>query len=932
MPRPKILLIDGSADDLERLRGAIGMDYEVLQADQDGLEGQFAARSAELERSEAKLRTMFELLPMGISITDPDGRLVDCNQAAETLLGIPRAEHLRRSFDGPQWRLLRPDGSEMPVEEYASVRALREGRVVRDVEMGVERPEGVTWLSVSAMPAAHPAYGVVIAFIDITERKRLAQDLDTRMRELRAILDNSSVAIAFVRDRRQVWVNQRMCELFGYSLDEMVGMPTEHFYHNREDYERIGREGYPALMRGERFFTETLMRRRDGSRLWIKVQGKLIDPAKPEAGSIWILQDISDYKAVQAELTAAKEAAEAATKAKSAFLAHMSHEIRTPMNGIIGLSELALQQTVNPITRRYLEQLHHSGINLLGILNDILDQSKIDAGQLSLEETPFDRDRLLESERSLFAPIATGKGLELAIEADPKVPRWLVGDELRLRQVLSNLLSNAIKFTETGRITLQIACIECTEAVTRLRWTVTDTGIGMDRETRARLFQPFTQGDDSIARRFGGTGLGLSISRRLIEMMGGQLEVESALEGGSRFSFEVRLKIAEAPSAAAQTDVSARVDLSGVRVLVAEDQPINQQVIRGMLALLGTEAIIVGDGQQALEQLAASAPPDLVLMDIQMPRMDGLTATRQLRANPAWRELPVIALTAGVTAAEREKITTAGMSDLLPKPVTLDTLNATIARWLAPATIQPEPASRTVEADAAEGTPVRPAADGSTSTPTLHLASAPEDKPSTLVGFDLSTLNEIYDKQEDINNLLRGFADSVRDNVDNIAGAIAREDWTTAYRGTHQLKGVAANVGATRLSAAAEALDNILGEVLEAGSSPDSITQLAPLIERLRGAHADALAQIAALGTLERSVQPLADPGEASRQLHELRALLRQSRFVSPAMLERLRTSLPESSRASLEAMKACLRVFDYPSAELCLQALIDQQAPDQTP
>jgi HPt (histidine-containing phosphotransfer) domain-containing protein len=319
----------------------------------------------------------------------------------------------------------------------------------------------------------------------------------------------------------------------------------------------------------------------------------------------------------------------------------------------------------------------------------------------------------------------------------------------------------------------------------------------------------------------------------------------------------------------------------------------------------------------------------LVLMDIQMPRMDGLTATRQLRANPAWRELPVIALTAGVTAAEREKISTAGMSDLLPKPVTLDTLNATIARWLAPATIQPQPATKTVEADAAEGAPVTPAADAATSPATP--ASPPKTTPAKLGDFDLGTLCEIYDKQEDINNLLRGFADSVRDNVDNIAGAIAREDWTTAYRGTHQLKGVAANVGATRLSAAAEALDNILGDVLEAGSSPDSITQLAPLIERLRGAHADALAQIAALGTLESSVQPLADPGEASRQLHELRAMLRQSRFVSTTMLERLRASLPESSQASLEAMKACLRVFDYPSAERCLQAVIDQQAPDQT-
>jgi PAS domain S-box-containing protein len=809
--RPKILMQNACPADRERLRQLLGDDFDLVEdaaplnaaEPAPGTADQLAARTDELRRTEAKLRTLLELLPMGISITDPEGRLIDCNQAAEGLLGIPREEHLRRTFDGPQWRLLRPDGSVMPTEEFASVRALREGQAVRDVEMGVDRPEGITWLSVSAMPAAHPDFGVVIAFVDITERKRLAENLDARMREL----------------------------------------------------------------------------------------------------------------------LAAKEAAEAATRAKSAFLAHMSHEIRTPMNGIIGLSELALQRAVNPTTREYLEQLRQSGVNLLGILNDILDQSKIDAGQLRLEESVFDRDRLLESERSLFAPMASSKGLDLDIHAAPRVPRWLVGDELRLRQVLSNLLSNAIKFTEAGRIGLHIDCLENAENQARLRCTVTDTGIGMDADTRARLFQPFTQGDDSVARRFGGTGLGLSISQRLIEMMGGTLHVESAPAGGSAFSFELSLPLADTPGASEATVAPARIDLQGTPILVAEDQPINQRVIADMLALLGAEVIMTGDGEQALAALAAlPAPPALVLMDIQMPHMDGLSATRQLRDNPAWRELPVIALTAGVTASERDKIDDAGMNDLLPKPVTLDSLTAMLSRWVPGAVSEPEPTDNPDPTpSAATLADLTSPALGSTD---VEPAATP--KPLQLPGFDLATLNEIFSTQQEIQDLLRDFADSVRENVATIAAAIARADWAAAYRGAHQLKGVAGNVGAIELSAAAEALE----QALDRGRTAVAPPALPPLLARLRITHADALAQIAALDAHAHTARTQPAPGDATRQLAELRVLLHERRFVPGALIEELRASLPASARASLEALHTCLQIFDYPSAEHCLQALLDAPAP----
>ncbi|WPL15404.1 Autoinducer 2 sensor kinase/phosphatase LuxQ [Thiorhodovibrio winogradskyi] len=523
------------------------------------------------------------------------------------------------------------------------------------------------------------------------------------------------------------------------------------------------------------------------------------------------------------ELKRAQVAAEAAAQAKMRFLAHMSHEIRTPMNGIIGLSELALRGPLDDGTREYLEQMHESGHHLLAILDDILDHSKIEAGQLKLIAAPFDLGDLMAAASTLFAPLAKSKGLRQRVDIDPQVPQWLLGDAHRLRQVLANLMNNAVKFTESGEIGLSVKQLAAAKSRAQLCFTVRDTGMGMDKATQARLFEPFAQGEDSIARRFGGTGLGLSISRYLVERMGGNLRVDSSPGHGSRFSFALWFDIAQLPAVTETAGLQEVLDLGAARVLVVEDHPINQRVVADMLRIFGAEVTMAEDGEQGLEHLAAAAF-DLVLMDVQMPRMDGLTATAHIRANPAWAELPVVALTAGVTESEQERIRAAGMNDLLAKPITLNALSAVLARWLAPASAMANPSGGSLVANQPGARPAQ-------------LAQATLEEPAGVPAcLDLSEFDAVL-APEEVRELLMLFVESAQRLIEQIITAIATHDWQAARAQAHRLKGVAANTRATAMAEVAARLEQALNaapELLDARADP-----LPALVAELRQTYAD---------------------------------------------------------------------------------------------
>ncbi len=381
---------------------------------------------------------------------------------------------------------------------------------------------------------------------------------------------------------------------------------------------------------------------------------------------------------LNADLEHARREAEAANRAKSAFLATMSHEIRTPMNGVLGMLEVTLRRRIDETMRDHLTLARDSAVNLLSILNDILDYSKLEAGQLELEELSFSPRQVADEISSMLTAGIAQKKIWIDVLVDPDVPAWIVGDPTRFRQIVLNLAANAVKFTESGSIAIRMGYVDG-EAPHILRVEVQDTGIGIPEDVRARLFDRFSQADASTTRRFGGTGLGLAICRELVNCMGGEIGVNSLVGKGSTFWFEIPTGPGEEPVV---KTAGRSVATAGARlcILVAEDNPVNQKVLRTLLSGQGHDLHFVGDGLQAVEA-ARDGSFDLVLMDISMPVMDGPTATGLIRAlpGPASR-LPIIALTANAMSGDREAYLAAGMNDYVSKPINLDLLLAAIAR------------------------------------------------------------------------------------------------------------------------------------------------------------------------------------------------------------------------------------------------------------
>ncbi|MGB4497181.1 MAG: PAS domain S-box protein, partial [Methylococcaceae bacterium] len=834
-------------------------------------------------------------------------------------------------------------------EEYAQIlRELENGETVLNRQMQLNIPDSKDcWVLASYMQIEYQEKPAILGwFYDITSRiedqKQLAAQLEIQKyiqetlrlvnEEQQAIFNSASSGIVLTKNRIIVRCNRKLEEDFGYESGELIGQSTRIWYPDEESFTKTGNVIYNARKTSESLEQQYI--RKDGSLFWARVRIQPIDENDFSKGVVGIINDITCEHEANLALKEAKEMAENATKMKSDFLANMSHEIRTPMNAIIGLSHLVMKTEMSDKQREYLRKIQSSSQHLLGILNDILDFSKIEAGKLAIENIEFNLENVLSNISQLIHDKATERGLELVFDVAPDVPNNLVGDPLRLGQVLINFCTNAIKFTEKGEIDVVLRKLEETDKNVLIKFSVKDTGIGLSDEQTQKLFQSFQQADSSTTRKYGGTGLGLAICKNLAHMMGGEVGVNSQLGCGSEFWFTARLnkstkthlsllphpdlrgkrvlvvddnenarivivtlldslsfKVFEAESGqkAIQTvqkslhdaqpfdaifldwqmpnmdgievartllemnlspmpklllvtaygreevlqnavsagfdevllkpvnasmllDSMARVfgaeisqpnvfdtnfvtiqDLSaivGAQILVVEDNDMNQEIAKELLESEGFEVDIAENGQIAIDKIHQKNY-DIVLMDMQMPVMDGVSATIEIRKLSQFDNLPIVAMTANAMLQDREKCLEVGMNDHVAKPIDPDDLFRALLKWIKPK--QNMMLSGMLPNK-------------------KHITQQNEDLP-IIEGLDVELgLKRVIGKKTFYLNMLRKYVTNQANTSNELRLALAENEYSTAERVAHSAKAVSGNIGASNLQIMAAEIEKMIHE------------------------------------------------------------------------------------------------------------------------
>ncbi|PWV65876.1 PAS domain S-box protein [Plasticicumulans acidivorans] len=724
-----------------------------------------------LRDSERQYRTLIANLP-GVAFRcrgDADWSMLFISDAIEALCGWPASAFVRgdihiaalihphdlmriravvdealmlnQPYDGLEYRILCRDGRE---------------RWVTATARGVRGEQGqLLWID-----------GVLI---DVTENKRRSTELSGLVQAFDGILAVCETDM----DGRIQRVNGRMLDMTGFSEVELLGRP--HFTLCPPEYVRSGAyaELWAALRRGEFRSGEYPRRGRDGRELWVRVwYSPVLDELGKPVKVLAFAADLTARYAMEIALREAKERAEQAAAAKSTFLANMSHEIRTPMNAILGFTELLLDDTREPTQRRYLGTVRQSAQSLLRLLNDILDTAKLERGAVELEIADFSLRELCSQVLASLRVSAQAKALSLALDYPPALAEFFRGDALRLQQVLLNLLGNALKFTERGGVTLRVRRRD-----DGIELAVIDTGIGIEAERIAAIFDPFAQADASVTRRFGGTGLGTTIARQLVELMGGRLDVDSTVGVGSVFTVSLPLAPGQPPQGASQV---RRTELPPLQVLVVDDVSQNTELLQLALSRAGHRVSIRHDGEQAV-QACASEPFDLVLMDVHMPGVDGLEATRRIRR--AEREqgraaVPIIALTASVLAEDRLAARAAGMNGFVSKPVELAQLDAEIARVLI--------------ADEAQA------------------AAQPAEPPAMRAVIDWAQGSHLWGDRAPLVDGIERFLAGAAQALQQLQAACAADDIEAARAIAHRLRGTAGNLALGVVQQRAAALEEAL--------------------------------------------------------------------------------------------------------------------------
>ena len=738
---------------------------------------------------------ILETSPIAVRVMrDSDQVTVFANKGYAELFRVPHDQIIgkspRRFYQDPQ-------------EFEAVSRILASGESIVNRPLALKTLEGKPiWVLGSYFHIIFQSQIAILGwFFDISELRHAQKEVSDQLALIDALVD-AIPNIIFYKDMegRFLGCNKAYENAFGASREQLKGktsldldsLPQDvrEAFHN-EDLWLIGAGGFVQrdqqmkLADGKTHDMDYLVRSFD-----------LYDGSR--GGLLGVITDITLRKETERELQNAKNLAEDADRMKGDFLANMSHEIRTPMNAIIGMSHLVLKTGLDPKQRDYLNKIQQSGKHLLEIINEILDFSKINAGKVHVEHIDIDLMQVLDNVVNLITEKIAAKGLQLTFEVADDVPRALIGDPLKLGQILINYGNNAVKFTDQGKINIIVRKLDESDGGVVLRFAVSDTGVGLTEEQRSRLFQSFQQADSSTTRKYGGTGLGLAISKKLAELMGGEVGVDSVPGEGSSFWFTARLgKGTEKPESDdmandAQKDASrtpsSLESLRGARILLAEDNQFNQEVACGLLVDAGFVVDVAGNGQIAV-QMIQQASYDMVLMDMQMPVMDGIAATLEIKKLWKYADIPIVAMTANARRADKESCLAAGMVDFVTKPIDPDRLWQALQQWIKPL------AGRIME----RGEPI--AEDP---------ALSPEI-PNGISGLDtVSGLRRVLGKKRLYVSMLGQFVESQKNGAQEIRAALAADDRERAVRLVHTLKGMAGSIGAADLQAGIDKVETAI--------------------------------------------------------------------------------------------------------------------------